>query len=204
MIHWSKINDIGYITFDSKNKNALSYTDLCSLKDILENDTLTCNGLIITGTNYSFCSGLDLSSDNVSILLPLFENVLSLLNSLPIPVVCALNGHAIGGGLLILCCSDYIIGLKNEKAKYGLPEITLGIPMSKKMLIILFNKLPTSFVEQMLYTGSLYNQETLSKYTHLNLVESKENLMIESEKIINKIAKLEVFRRTKFLIRNID
>jgi enoyl-CoA hydratase len=44
----------------------------------------------------------------------------------PRPVVCAVNGHAIAGGLILALCGDYRVG--SSAGKYGLTELKAGLP----------------------------------------------------------------------------
>jgi enoyl-CoA hydratase len=46
--------------------------------------------------------------------------------SLPCAVVCAVNGHAIAGGLILALCGDHRVGA--TEGKYGLTELRAGIP----------------------------------------------------------------------------
>lgn len=49
------------------------------------------------------------------------------LEQLPVPVVAAINGAALGGGYELCLASNYRIAADNPKSKIGLPEVTLGL-----------------------------------------------------------------------------
>lgn len=53
------------------------------------------------------------------------QNLFQRLEDLPFPVICAMNGFALGGGLELALSCDFIIA--SNKAKWGLPEVTLGL-----------------------------------------------------------------------------
>ena len=201
MIHWRVENNIGYIKIESPNKNALGVEDLSRLIKLLDNDVHDCRGIIITGSGYSFCSGLDLSED-LNHLLQLLDKVLSLLHNLSMPVVCALNGHAVGAGFLIVCCADYIVSVKNDRAKYGLPELKHGITITDFMFSVLLNKMHKSSVKKMLFSLELVDANELSKLGLLNKVcNTNESLLKESSDYILKLENhsLEAFIKTKQL-----
>lgn len=201
MIYWRIENSIGYIKIESANKNAVGVDDLSRLIALLENDALVCKGIVISGTDYSFCSGLDLSED-LNSLMQLLDKTLYLLHNLPIPVVCALNGHAIGAGFLIMCCADYVVSLTNDRAKFGLPELLHGITISDLMYSILLNKLHKSSVQKLLFSFELINVNELVKLGLVNKeCDTVEMLLKTSSDYILRIEKhnMEAFIKTKKL-----
>ena len=89
--------------------------------------------LVLTGQGTSFCAGLDLKS------VPHFDEaqqrrMVNALNrafyavySCPVPVVAAINGHAIAGGLVLALCCDWRIAVKTQFLA-GLTEVRVGVP----------------------------------------------------------------------------
>ena len=55
------------------------------------------------------------------------KSVLRRLEKLPVPVVAAINGAALGGGFEICLCCNYRIAWDNKAVQLGLPEVTLGL-----------------------------------------------------------------------------
>lgn len=202
MIYWRIENNIGYIKLESSNKNALGVEDLSMLITLLDNDVPLCRGVIITGSGYSFCSGLDLSNDLV-ILIQLLDKVLYLLHNLPIPVVCVLNGHAIGAGFLIMCCADYIVSVKNDRAKFGLPEVSLGISITQIMNVVLTNKLHNSFISNLLLSSKLINFEEFRELGVINnIYETYELMMADISSYLNRDeVSLRAYKDNKQLLR---
>ena len=89
--------------------------------------------VIFTGAgDRAFCAGADLDElrqrDHISEVGSLSarrRELASILERMPKPTIAAINGHALGGGLeLALACTFRIA---SERAKLGLPEVTLGI-----------------------------------------------------------------------------
>jgi 3-hydroxyacyl-CoA dehydrogenase/enoyl-CoA hydratase/3-hydroxybutyryl-CoA epimerase len=101
---------------------------------VAEKDTVT--GVILTSAKPSFFAGGDLnmlaevSDENAAAFAAGVEQVkadLRQLEQLPRPVVAALGGAALGGGLEIALACHHRIALDNPKATFGLPEVTLGL-----------------------------------------------------------------------------
>jgi enoyl-CoA hydratase len=89
--------------------------------------------LIVTGAGRFFSTGLDLkavpaySADDQRALAHQLNRMVGLLYGLPLPVVAAVNGHAIAGGVIVALCCDYRIAAAGDY-KIGLTEARVGVP----------------------------------------------------------------------------
>ena len=114
--------------------NALSINALQQLENILD-DTLTnktATGILVTGAgDKAFVAGADInefssltSTESKNFALT-GQRVMQKLESMPIPVIAAVNGFALGGGCeLAMACH---IRIASKEAQFGLPEVKLGI-----------------------------------------------------------------------------
>ncbi len=113
--------------------NALNAGMLASLNaqlgELAQHDTP--RALILTGEGKAFVAGGDIramQSMNPAEAKAFAEQghaVLQMLTEAPYPVIAAINGFALGGGLELALACDMIIAA--EEAKLGLPEVTLGV-----------------------------------------------------------------------------
>ncbi|MFZ6870673.1 3-hydroxyacyl-CoA dehydrogenase NAD-binding domain-containing protein [Undibacterium sp. Di27W] len=140
MIHYSKDEQqIVTLSIDmpgmSVNTMNAAFRDaLTSAVGRLEEEKEQCSGVILTSGKDSFFAGGDLRElinieDAKSCLEMVEKNkaVLRRLEKLGKPVVAAINGSALGGGLELALACHYRIALDNPKAKIGFPEVTLGL-----------------------------------------------------------------------------
>ncbi len=114
--------------------NALSRDTLLSLGKLARaaatNDAV--RAVVVTGAgDKAFCAGADLkerrtmSDDDVRALLDLYRSELGPLDRLPKPVVAAINGLALGGGLELALACD--LRIASATAVLGLPETSIAI-----------------------------------------------------------------------------
>ena len=127
-------NRIGIITIDNPPANSLSYAVLSELGNVLDDvssDTsmraLTITGssgkIFVSGANVKELAGMDKSSGTQTVSY--VQKVFSKIWLFPKPVFCAINGHALGGGLELALHCDFRIAV--EGARFGQPEINLGV-----------------------------------------------------------------------------
>ncbi len=129
-------NDILIVTINRpKALNALNQQTLADLRQLFGEDALKIEGLkgvIITGAGpKSFVAGADiseftaLSEETGKQLAQNGHDIFNLIERFPKVVIAAVNGFALGGGCeLAMACHIRIAG---EKARFGQPEINLGI-----------------------------------------------------------------------------
>jgi len=134
-ILFEKYDDYAIIKLNRPDKlNALNNQLFLELNDLVGKIELdeTVKSLIITGIgDKAFAAGADISELNKcdkrsgKQFSELGSNVMLRIEQLRIPVIAAVNGFALGGGCeLAMCCH---IRFASENAKFGQPEVNLGI-----------------------------------------------------------------------------
>jgi len=85
-----------------------------------------------------------------------FFGVISRLRTSPVPVVTAVEGHAIAGGALILCAADRKLGATGEY-RVGLTETPLGLPLPRGMVEMVRRALGVGASTEVLCFGGLHD-----------------------------------------------
>ncbi|MEJ2286829.1 MAG: enoyl-CoA hydratase-related protein [Desulfobacterales bacterium] len=126
-----KENHIGIITLDHPPVNAWNLglmEDFEKAIDEIENDRGV-RVLIITGAGEKcFSAGFDVSdAANSHITSPKGRELWTRLDQFPKPIIAAINGFAMGGGLELALSCHFRIMIDDPKATVGLTELNLGI-----------------------------------------------------------------------------
>lgn len=118
--------------------------------------------VVITGTGEYFSTGIDLkvaarlSASERSRMLSGVSELLAGWYSLPCPLVSAINGHAVAGGLILALCGDYRIG---SDGMFGLTELRVGISYPAAALRIVRAELSASAARRLVLRADLIGQE---------------------------------------------
>ncbi|WP_457552604.1 enoyl-CoA hydratase/isomerase family protein [Desulfobacula sp.] len=120
---------VARIILDRPKHNVLDIPMMNELNGELEkiavDENLKC--LVITGEGRSFCAGVEVGDhkpDNVDAMVATFNRIFEFINMIDIPVIAAVNGACLGGGMEVAIACDIVIA--SEKAIFGQPEIKLG------------------------------------------------------------------------------
>ncbi|GGL14404.1 3-hydroxyacyl-CoA dehydrogenase NAD-binding domain-containing protein [Nocardia jinanensis] len=128
------------LTIDDPNQrvntmNSLFVESLAAELDALENDGEVA-GVILTSAKKTFFAGGDLNDlraarrdriDEFATFVQRNSSLLRRLEKLPVPVVAAINGSALGGGLELALAAHHRIVVDAPGVRLGLPEVTLGL-----------------------------------------------------------------------------
>lgn len=126
-VRYERRGNIGIITINNPPVNALGHGVRAGLIGCLEEGTADeqASALVLIGGGRTFPAGADITEFGKPLKSPdLREDIVRYENSSK-PVIAAIHGNALGGGLELALGCDYRIG--NVKARVGLPEVTLGI-----------------------------------------------------------------------------
>ena len=149
--------------------------------------------LIITGTGKAFVAGADIgemySKDKDSIFAwsGLGSTINMRIESMKIPVIAAVNGYALGGGLELAMACD--IRIASDNATFGLPEVSLGVISAAGGTQRLPAIVGEGIAKEMIFTGRRINAEEAYRIHLVNKVTTPENLMPEAFAMAARIEK---------------
>ena len=210
----TKQGNIGIITMNRPEAlNALSsavFADLSKALDQVERDEEV-YVVIITGAGRAFVAGADIGEMahmNVEEGLSFSElgnSLLMRVDMFPKPTIAAVNGFALGGGCELSLACD--IRIASEKAKFGQPEVGLGIIPGFGGTQRMARIIGTGPAMELIFTADIIDAKQAEKIGMVNHVVPAEELMDAAIAMAEKIAsKAQVAIRTSkmALRRGID
>ena len=178
-----------------KKLNALNKVTIYELHkafDSLESD-LNIKAIILTGSGEkAFVAGADISefahftADEGATLAREGQEILfNFIENLATPVIAAINGFALGGGLELAMACHFRIA--SENAKMGLPEVSLGVIPGYGGTQRLPQLVGKGKAMEMIMTAGMISAEDAKNCGLVNHVTTQEELMLLAEKIASKI-----------------
>ncbi|NLW77835.1 MAG: hypothetical protein GXY32_00270 [Ruminococcaceae bacterium] len=186
---------IAIVTIDNPPMNALNvdvinglYAAFGALED--NNDVRV---VILTGAgDKAFVAGADIKEfpnwtrDNVRDISSRGQRLFTLIENFKTPVIGAINGFALGGGLELALVCD--IRLASEKARMGLPEVSLGIVPGYGGTQRLAQSIPVGEAKKMIYSAEHVKADRAYQIGLVQGVYAPEALMDEAMALAKKIA----------------
>jgi len=177
---------------DAKARNVFSaqfITEFLDALDELERERRT-KVLILCGLQDVFCGGaekqalLDLCEGKAAVRdLVICERLLEL----PFPVIAAMEGHAIGGGLAVGFCCDIVIAAR--ESRYGAVFMSLGFTPGMGCTVLLAELVGPFLANEMMFTGKRFRGSELEgRGTHLNYVLPRTEVLAKARDIAEQIA----------------
>lgn len=153
------------------------------------NENPDVRAVVLTGTGRAFCAGSDISELD-SYATPwefgLRQDYGDLLRTLRKPVIAAVNGHALGGGLELALACD--IRIAAETATFAAPEIKLGWIGGSGQSALLAHSVGPSNAALMLLTGDPVDAATALRWGLVSEVVNADTLLDRAGELAAVIA----------------
>ena len=168
--------------------------------------------IVLKGEGKSFCAGADLnwmrSMKDYSFeenyqdsqkLRSLFEAI----DFAPVPVIGAVHGHALGGGVGLVCVCDYV--LASDRAKLGFTEVKLGL-IPAVISPFCFKKIGASNARAYFLSGEVFSSEIAKQIGLVHQVVERDNFDEALENVISRylLAGPQAAREAKKLYRELE
>jgi len=179
---------IGLITLNRPEKrNALSRTlrdDIVSCLESLEQQP-NVNAAIITGAGQAFCAGFDLAEFQTGDMQEIFAHATGyhhqVYNS-AIPLVAAVNGQAVAGGMDLAMMCD--LRIASSAAVFGQPQVKAGIAAAFDLLRTL---IPEALARELCLTGRVMNANEALKVGLINEITEPPQLLNRACEVATQI-----------------
>jgi len=177
-----------------------------ALKDAEEDEKVRV--LVLTGAGKAFSAGADIKS--MKGMTPLKARELSLmgnklcraLEDFGKPVIAAINGYALGGGLEVSMACD--LRIASEKARMGQTEINIGLIPGWGGTQRLTRLIGKTRAKELVFTGKMIDAKTAEQWGLVNMVVPAEGFMEHVRQFATELAKKApvALRIAKSLIDN--
>lgn len=152
-------------------------------------------GIIITGSgDKAFAAGADIKEfahytpeQGRKMASEMQMNVFNLMQDYPKPIIAAINGYALGGGLELALAAHIRISV--PQAKLGLPEVSLGLIPGYGGTQRLTQLIGRGRALELILTAQLIDAKTALEYGMLNHVVAHDQLLTMAQEILDKIYK---------------
>lgn len=193
-----KKDSLAIITINRPSKlnalNKLTIEELHSAFKTLEEDNLV-KVIVVTGSGEkAFVAGADISefanfnvNQGTELAREGHELLFNFVQNLNTPVIAAINGFALGGGLELAMAAHFRVASTN--AKMGLPEVSLGVIPGYGGTQRLPQLVGKGKAMEMIMTATMISAEEAKEYGLVNYVVEFEELLPLCEKLASKIAR---------------
>ena len=187
--------NLGYLTINRpKALNALNTEVLSELADALKEieDDDAVKAVIVTGEGKAFVAGADiaqmskLNAVEGRAMMQAGHKVMNTIDQMPKPFIEAVNGFALGGGCELAMACD--IRIASSKAKFGQPEVGLGIIPGFCGTQRLSRLVGKGMAKYLIYYAEMINAEEAFRIGLVEKVVEPDALMEAAEKLANTIA----------------
>src|SRR5579883_2320468 len=161
------------------------------LRDVRHDSAV--RAMIITGAgDRAFVAGADIAAMTEMSAVEGLEfcrlghRVMQSMEELPIPVIAAVNGFALGGGLELALACDLIIA--SDKARFGQPEINLGLIPGFGGTQRLPRRIGLNRAREVIFAGEMFDAKTAFQWGLVTQVVEPGDLMTVARSLAEKLA----------------
>ena len=150
--------------------------------------------VVITGRDGFFSAGLDLKMvptlDEAGrrALVDGVNRLFADWYSFPRPLVCAVNGHAVAGGMILALCGDYRVG--SVEGKLGLTELRVGVAYPACAMAVVRAELPAAAARVLVLRAELISPSDAFAFGALDELVSPDDVLPRALDVASEMAAL--------------
>lgn len=194
-IQFQQDGPIGTLTLNRPKINSLNTEMITEFRAKIKeiSDLPGLQVVILTGEGIAFCGGADIEEmkghDETSItgFAGNGQSLCEELEEMPQVTIAAINGFALGGGMEVALACD--LRIASEKAKLGLPEVTLGLIPGFGGTQRMARLIGTGRAKELIFTGGMIKPDRALELGILNGVCAPEELMDQARELAGQITK---------------
>ncbi|MCB9759407.1 MAG: enoyl-CoA hydratase/isomerase family protein [Alphaproteobacteria bacterium] len=184
----SRQGDVVIATMCSNPVNKMNpgfFDDLNEALDILDREHPGCS-LVLTAEGRTFSAGLDFEDvfprfargdqDEIASWFRAFRGALLRVLTLPVRTVAAVNGNAFAGGLILVACCDWRVGVEG-RGRFALNEVPIGIPMPGTYVEILRYAVGSTVAADTTLSGRVFGAEEAREKGYFHALVPQDALL---------------------------
>lgn len=200
---------IAIVRIDNPPVNALDPAVFAALVRRLEEvQAEGARAVILSGAGDAFSAGADLfrvldaADAELEEAVPEAGRAFDAFLRFPLPIVAAINGHAIAGGCVLACACDWRIARSGD-VRIGLAELSVGVPFPAAALEIVRNAVAPRHLRELVLLARLYTPEEAAARALIDEVVAPEALMDRAHEVARRLARVPqaTFAHTKYQLR---
>jgi enoyl-CoA hydratase len=187
--------NIAVVTIDRPPANALDPTLLEANAEVLDRLLTERPGaVVLTGAGAFFSGGADLrvvpalAGDDQAKMARGSNELFRGWYAFPGPVVAAVNGHAVAGGLVLALCGDHRVAATT--GRFGLTEVKVGIPYPPSAMAIVRAELTPSVARHLVLRGELFDSAAMLEFGVFDEVVADDDVLPRALVVAEEMAEL--------------
>lgn len=201
--------DVAVLCLDRPPANAFDPEQVQAFEAALAHPTIAkARALVLTASGEFFSAGLDLKAvprlpkPEQEEFLGGVNRAIAKLYSFPVPVVGAINGHAIGGGFILALSTDYRIGPIGS-AKFGMTEARVGVPFPAVPMVVVSSELPPQSVRYCAMYARKFGVEEAARHGVFDELLSPDEMLDRAVEVAEDMASMpaDSYRKVKHQVR---
>lgn len=164
-------------------------------------------GVVLTGTGNAFCAGVDTKAfmsygheDRRRMVLAITRMTAAVV-SLSCPLVAAINGHALGGGFVLMLCCDYRLAVDDVSLRLGLTEARAGVPFPAGPVAIMKHEVPAGLLRQLTLSSRVVSPQDLVPHGLVDRLSGADPVLDDAVAAARELASQPAFVVVKKQVR---